>query len=288
MPDTPSSQMENHTVLDLKVFVPARDYAVSRRFYSDLGFAEKWHNDQVAEFEAGNFRFLLQNYHAEGVAEHFMMHLHVQDADAWWKRISDAQLKERYQLHTAKPPALQPWGLRVLFISDPTGVLWHIAESPQLTVPPHLRPFWSDFAKLMSGAVDERFYEAFFFGDNEKLANELAELVLRGVKRATAESMWAYEDKGKRLPKPGDLSIVTNWAGQPLCVIETQSVEVVAFREVTADFAATEGEGDGSLSYWQEEHRRFFTRDCARAGRQFAEDMPVSCERFRVVYQPKA
>ena len=117
-------------VLDLKAFVPARDFDLSRRFYVELGFNEKWHNPQVAEFEIGGFRFLLQNFYNEQLAANFMMHLHVDDCDAWWKRISDAGLKEKYQLHMARPPALQPWGLRVLFISDPTGVLWHIADTP--------------------------------------------------------------------------------------------------------------------------------------------------------------
>jgi uncharacterized glyoxalase superfamily protein PhnB len=123
--------MESYKILDLKAFVPARDFALSRRFYSDLGFTEKWHNNEVAEFEAGGFRFLLQNFYAQGHAENFMMHLHVEDGDAWWKRISDADLKGKYQLHMARPPALQPWGLRVLYISDPSGVLWHIADNPR-------------------------------------------------------------------------------------------------------------------------------------------------------------
>ncbi len=124
--------MERYKVLDLKAFVPAKNFALSRRFYSDLGFTEKWHNDQVAEFEADGFRFLLQNFHAEGLAENFMMQLQVQDGDAWWKRISDADLKGKYGLGTAKPPALQPWGLRVLYLTDPSGVLWHIADNPRV------------------------------------------------------------------------------------------------------------------------------------------------------------
>ena|SRR5688572_21201890 len=123
--------MDSQGVLDLKAFVPARDFSLSRKFYSELGFTEKWHNNEVAEFEIGRFRFLLQNFFAEGLAENFMMHLHVQDADPWWKHIREAELKERYRLHTAKAPALQPWGLRVLYISDPTGVLWHIADTPR-------------------------------------------------------------------------------------------------------------------------------------------------------------
>ena len=117
-------------VRDLKAFLPAKVFAVSRRCYVDLGFTEKWHNEQVAEFEIGSFRFLLQNFNAKGLAENFMMQLHVEDGDAWWKRICAAGLKEKYQLHLAKPPELQPWGLRVLYISDPSGVLWHIADTP--------------------------------------------------------------------------------------------------------------------------------------------------------------
>jgi len=88
------------------------------------------------------------------------------------------------------------------------------------------------------------------------------------------------------MPKSGDLSIVTNWSGEPLCIIETESVEVLPFSEVSSEFAATEGEGDGSLSFWREAHRQYFTRECARAGREFAESMLVACERFKVVYRP--
>jgi uncharacterized protein YhfF len=155
-----------------------------------------------------------------------------------------------------------------------------------MPIPPRLAPFWSAFAKSTGGASEERFYEAFFFGDSEELANELAALVLLGTKRATAGALWSYEAEGQRLPQPGDLSIVTDWSGNPLCVIETQSVEVVPFQEVTAEFAATEGEGDGSLSFWQQAHRAFFGRECAGAGRAFSENMLVVCERFAVVYRP--
>lgn len=155
-----------------------------------------------------------------------------------------------------------------------------------MPIPAHLSAFWAEFAKATGGADEERFYEAFLFGDSEDMANELAELVLQGTKRATAAALWAYEAEGQRLPQPGDLSIVTDWSGKPLCVIETQSLEVVPFRQVTAEFAATEGEGDGSLAFWQRAHREFFSRECAAAGREFTESMQVVCERFAVRYRP--
>ena len=97
--------------------------------------------------------------------------------------------------------------------------------------------------------------------------------------------MWTDEAEGKPLPKPGNLSVITLFSGQPVCVIETSSIEIVPFSEVDADFAATEGEGDGSLAYWQQAHTAFFGRECQRLGRDFSPDAPVVCERFRVVYR---
>src|SRR6188508_798832 len=107
MPMTP------RTVLDLKCFVPARDLSLSRRFYLELGFTENWGNDEVCEFELGAFRFLLQNFYVKQHAENFMMQLMVGNADEWWERIQNLGLADKYKLYMAKPPALQPWGLRV-------------------------------------------------------------------------------------------------------------------------------------------------------------------------------
>ena len=115
-------------VLDLKAFVPAKDFELSKRFYLDLGFRKNWGNDQACEFEMDGFRFLLQNFYVKELAENFMMSLTVEDADEWWEYIEKNQLQSKYKLFMAKPPELQPWGLRVLYLTDPTGVLWHIAD----------------------------------------------------------------------------------------------------------------------------------------------------------------
>jgi uncharacterized glyoxalase superfamily protein PhnB len=123
--------MTQHGIVDLKAFVPAKDLELCRRFYRDLGFIENWGNDEICEFEVGGFRFLLQKFYVEDHAKNFMMSLTVDDADSWWEHIKDTGLKDKYGLGMAKPPALQPWGLRVLYLSDPSGVLWHITERPK-------------------------------------------------------------------------------------------------------------------------------------------------------------
>jgi len=120
--------MDPSAVLDLKAFIPAKDYATSKQFYLDLGFRLNWGSDQTSELQIGDFRFLLVDFYVEQYASNFMMHLQVEDADPWWKYINDTGLPKRYPGIMAKPPTLQPWGLRVLYLSDPSGVLWHIAD----------------------------------------------------------------------------------------------------------------------------------------------------------------
>jgi uncharacterized protein YhfF len=153
-------------------------------------------------------------------------------------------------------------------------------------IPPQtVLEFWNAF--VATGAGNEQNpYESFAFGNSEKLASALAALVLSGTKRATTSAVWSYEISGQRLPAPGDQSIVTNWDGQPICIIETTQVDVMPLNQVSAEFAAVEGEGDGSLSFWVEGHRRYFSRECERAGQAFCEEMLVACERFKVVYPP--
>ena len=157
-----------------------------------------------------------------------------------------------------------------------------------MNIPAHHLAFWQAFAGTQAVDPTPRFLEAFYFDDNEPSADELAVLVLQGRKCATAGLLWAYESEAKPLAKAGDLSIVTNFRGEPLCVIETQRVDTVPFNEVSAEFAATEGEGDGSLAYWRRAHDAFFGRECQRLGREPAADMPVVCERFQVVYRSGA
>ncbi|HLV36467.1 MAG TPA: ASCH domain-containing protein [Spirillospora sp.] len=127
-------------------------------------------------------------------------------------------------------------------------------------------------------------YTAWSFGDNESLADELARLVLQGIKTATASALWEYESEGQAVSRPGDLSIILSGDARPLCIIETVEIHTLPFNAVDAQFAADEGEGDRSLAYWREAHRRFFTRTLSAIGREFSETMPVVCERFRVVF----
>ena len=154
-----------------------------------------------------------------------------------------------------------------------------------MTIPAPIAPFWQLFVRSQQEDPTPRFMEAFHFDDNEPSANELARLVLAGTKRATGSLVWSYEKAPVPLPKAGDLSVVTDWAKTPLCVIQTQRVDILPYDDVPEEFAATEGEGDGSLTYWRRAHWAYFGRECQRIGRIPEPGMPVVCERFEVIFR---
>ncbi len=108
-------------------FLPTRDFDTSRAFYAALGFAKLLDGD-VAIFAIGQTSFILQRYYQEAWAGNFMMQLMVDDLDAWWAQIERLDLPGRFGVPAPKPPALQPWGLRIAYVVDPAGVLWHIAQ----------------------------------------------------------------------------------------------------------------------------------------------------------------
>jgi catechol 2,3-dioxygenase-like lactoylglutathione lyase family enzyme len=117
-------------VFALRPFVPAKDFELSLRFYTDLGFTPERYGNDVAAMKLGPFSFLLQNYYAQQWAENFMMQVIVYDLDAWWKRIEALDLATAYGVQAPRPPAVQPWGLTVAYVFDPCGVLWHFAQKP--------------------------------------------------------------------------------------------------------------------------------------------------------------
>lgn len=123
-----------------------------------------------------------------------------------------------------------------------------------------------------------------WFGDSAELARELADLVKRGVKTASAGLVAAWHADGDPLPRVGDVEIVIDWSGEPVAVVEVTEVRVLTFSDVDAAFARDEGEGDGSLAWWQDAHRRYFARECVRLGLQSTGTMPVLCRRFRLLH----
>ena len=138
---------------------------------------------------------------------------------------------------------------------------------------------WAEFAA--QNDLQHTDYEAWAFGGDADL---LARLTLEGVKTATSSALPLYELEGEPLPEAGEYSVILDSRGEAVCVIRTERVEIVPYREAGAAHAFWEGEGDRSLAYWRQVHEAYFTEELARAGLAFTEDLPVVCEEFHRVW----
>ena len=139
--------------------------------------------------------------------------------------------------------------------------------------------FWQRY--LAAGGKDGA-YTAWRFGDTPEMATRLGLLVRDGPKRATASLVSDYPEGGGPIPAEGDLSIILDGEGQPLCVIETTQIDIRPFSEVDAAFAWDEGEGDRTLPDWKDGHRDFF----AARGEPLADDTLMVLERFDLLWAP--
>ncbi len=128
-------------------------------------------------------------------------------------------------------------------------------------------------------------YVAEAWGDNPELADELAALIIAGTKTASCSSLWDWDVHQQSLPHIGLKTIVLDGQNEPVCIVETTEVFGQKFQDVDANFAFEEGEGDRSLEFWRAAHWRYFTRTLKPLDVKPTLEMPLVCERFRVIYR---
>lgn len=144
--------------------------------------------------------------------------------------------------------------------------------------------FWERFCDSSRGVDPLTPFQHWFFGNTGEMADELATLVMSGRKTATASLKTANDLKPENAPIMDGHSVVTDFDGNPICVIQTTEIRHLPFDEVDPQFAFDEGEGDRTLEYWREGHLRYFTREAAELGVEFNEKSIVCCERFRLLF----
>ena len=132
--------------------------------------------------------------------------------------------------------------------------------------------------------VDAERYEVVAFGDSAAMADELLELVLAGIKRATASLAHDYGEGKEPLPAVGDLVVVVDGRNKPRCVWRTTDTEVKPLSAVDDAFAFDEGEGDRTRESWLRDHRAYFAREAAQKGFTMRDDIETVFERFTIIW----
>ena len=149
-----------------------------------------------------------------------------------------------------------------------------------------IQTYWQNFLDTLP--IDSPWHQATYvaeaWGDSPQLAQELANLIVAGIKTATCSALWEWQAENASLPEAGTITIVLDGQKQPVGIVKTVEVTIRPYNEVDTQFAYEEGEGDRSLNYWREAHWRFFSRTLPSIGKVPTQDMPLVCERFRLIY----
>ena len=113
-------------VVEIKAFIPARNFALSMEFYEALGFTRASVFEDIAYFHCGESSFLLQDFFVQEHAANYQMHLLVENVDAWHENAKAVAHRFKVQLGELEN---QPWAMRDFTLFDPSGVLWRIAQN---------------------------------------------------------------------------------------------------------------------------------------------------------------
>lgn len=120
--------MSNLKVTEIKAFVPSKDFELSKQFYQDLCFTMASEGGGIAYFHFGHVSFLLQDYCAESFAEHFMMHILVENVGAWWNHVQERDVVQKYGVRVTEIEN-QPWRMKDFCLYDSSGIVWRIGQN---------------------------------------------------------------------------------------------------------------------------------------------------------------
>lgn len=148
----------------------------------------------------------------------------------------------------------------------------------------YLDEYWNKFLTETGRSPDERCSGDLHFEAKGFVGDELISLVLSGQKTAIFSSYATFSIDQEPLPVSGELYIILDRAENPVCVIETESVNIIPFNEVTWGMAQKEGE-DENLESWREKKREYLEDEGAVLGFDFSMDIKLVYQTFKVVYK---
>ena len=121
----------NMKTIEIKAFVPSKDFKLSKQFYQDLGFELASDSNGIAYFKSCNSSFLLQDFYEENHAKNFAMHLLVENIEQFHSKLKNSTIEKKYKIPISEIKK-QPWGMYDFTVVDPSGVLWRVAQNIDL------------------------------------------------------------------------------------------------------------------------------------------------------------
>ena len=112
-----------HNAKSIRPFIGAKDFEVSKKFYSDLGFEEVTLGKSMSVFKSGTVAFYLQNAYLKDWVDNTMIFMEVDDVNRFYEELLALDLTGKYNVKIT-PIRHEDWGSEC-FLHDPSGILWH-------------------------------------------------------------------------------------------------------------------------------------------------------------------
>ncbi len=180
-----------------------------------------------------------------------------------------------------KPKILNSRWISISNITDSINVAINSTEKISIESKKIQEIYYSEV--LQGYSLKGKHFDVWHFCNDESSANNLAELVKKGIKCATTSLYETYQLENEPIPVIDFYSVIINYDGLPQSIIRTTKVDIVPFEDVSAEFARIEGEGDKSLNYWRRVHTEFFSEESELCDVSFTPKSLVICEQFEVV-----
>jgi catechol 2,3-dioxygenase-like lactoylglutathione lyase family enzyme len=116
-----------HNAISLRPFIGAKNFNISRLFYTDLGFEESIISPDMSYFKTGEMGFYLQNAYVKDWVDNTMVFLEVENIEHFWQQLVALGLEKKYEGVRIEPVRHLDWG-KECFVHDPSGILWHFGK----------------------------------------------------------------------------------------------------------------------------------------------------------------
>jgi catechol 2,3-dioxygenase-like lactoylglutathione lyase family enzyme len=117
----------SQNVVSIRPFIGAKDFALCRSFYKDLGFAESVLSYNMSYFSKQGMGFYLQDAYIKDWVDNTMVFLEIENTEKHYNEVLALDLPGKYKGVRLMPIRHEAWG-KEFFLHDPSGILWHFGE----------------------------------------------------------------------------------------------------------------------------------------------------------------
>lgn len=142
--------------------------------------------------------------------------------------------------------------------------------------------FWQAFLEETGSPENSYCNRYTYFGESEAASVEAMEQLLRGEKTAISHCVPYYIVTRSPMPRVGDYTMVTDFYGNPGCIVKCVDVVIEPIGAIPEEVARQETEGN--LEHWREEKRKEFRALSEKTGFHYNDELPVLMELVERVY----